>query len=167
MRLLVLVGLVACLLARPASADNGDRWDLTTMGVQLGGGISGAAIGGVGVGLTGLAIGYAASGRGNWGPPIAAGALGFVAGAFTGMVIGVQLTGDARDGTGRWWGTLGGAAVGTGGCVALLVATESTRGLVPHKAAGFILVSLAMTVVGYHVSADGSAPMAVPLTLRF
>ena len=39
--------------------------------------------------------------------------------------------------------------------------------LVAHKAAGFILISLGLTVVGYHVSADGSAPMAVPLTLRF
>ncbi len=167
MRSLVVAGLVALALARPASADDGDRWDLATVGVQLGGGVSGAAIGGVGLGLTGLVIGYAAANRGDWGPPIAGGALGFVAGAFTGMVIGVQLTGDAREGTGRWWGTLGGAAVGTGGCIALLLATESTRGLVAHKAAGFILISLGMTVVGYHVTADGSAPMTVPLTLRF
>jgi hypothetical protein len=166
-RLLVVAGLVASLLARPAAADDGERWDLTTVGVQLGGGVSGAVIGGVGLGLTGLAIGYAAAGRGNWGPPIVGGAMGLFAGAFAGMVIGVQLSGDGRDGTGHWWGTLGGAVVGTGGSIALVLATESTRGLVAQKAAGFILLSLGLTVVGYHVSADGSAPMAVPLTLRF
>ncbi len=167
MRSLVVAGLVASMLARPAVADDGERWDLTTVGVQLGGGVAGVAIGGVSLGLTGLVIGSAVANRGDWGPPIAGGALGLVAGAFTGMVIGVQLTGDGRDGTGRWWGTLAGAVVGAGGCVAIGLATEQARGLVVTKAAGFILLSVGMTVVGYHVSADGSAPMAVPLTLRF
>jgi hypothetical protein len=166
-RLLVVAGLVASLLARPAAADDGDRFDLTTVGVQLGGGVSGAAIGGIGLGLIGLGVGAGIANRGDWGPPVAGGALGLVVGAFTGMVVGVQLTGDARDGTGRWWGTLAGAVVGTGGCVAIGLATEKARGLFVEKAAGFILLSVGMTVVGYHVSADGSAPMAVPLTLRF
>ncbi len=167
MRVLVVAALVASLLAGPAAAEDGDRWDPTTVGLQLGGGVAGAAVGGIGLGLTGLAIGYAAAGPSNWGPPIAGGVLGLFVGAFAGMVVGVQLSGDARDGTGRWWGTLGGAVVGTGGCIAVVVATQSTRGLVPHKAAGAILISIGLTVVGYHVSADGNAPMAVPLTLRF
>lgn len=168
MRSLVVAGLVASLLAGSADADNGDRWDGATIGVQLGGGVSGAVLGGVGVGVTGLLIGYAAAGRNDWGPPLVGGAFGLIAGAAAGMVIGVQLAGDARDGTGRWWGTLGGAVVGTGGSVAIALATDNgARGLFAQKAAGFILLTLGLTIVGYHATADGSAPMAVPLTLRF
>ena len=166
MRSLVVVALVASVVARPAAADNGDRWDPATVGLQFGGGVAGAAVGGIGLGLTGLAIGYAAPGS-RRGPALAGGALGLFVGAFAGMVVGVQLSGDARDGTGRWWGTLGGAVVGTGGWIAVVVATRTMRTPADHEVAGFILLSVGLTIVGYHISADDSAPMAVPLTLRF
>ena len=167
MRSLVVAGLVASLLARSASADDGDRWDSATLGAQASAGTGGAIIGGVGLGLTGLLIGYSVAGRGDWGPPLVGGAAGVVLGAFTGLVLGVQLTGDARDGTGHWYGTLGGAVVGTAAVVGLGLATESQRGFVYTKAAGFLLIVIGTTLVGYHLSADAHASTAVPLTLRF
>lgn len=167
MRSLVLAGLVASLLVRSASADDGDRWDGATLGVQTGVGVGGAVIGGVGLGATGLLIGYAVADRSNWGPPLAGAAGGFVLGAFVGLVVGVQLGGDAREGTGHWYGTLGGAAVGTAAVVGLALATERQRGYEKTKAAGFFLLVVGTTLVGYHLSADAHASTGVPLTLRF
>lgn len=167
MRSLVVVGLVASFLGRPAHADDGDRWDGTTMVVQAGGGIAGGLLGGAGLGLTGALLGSALGRSGDWGAPLAGGAIGVVLGGLTGVIVGVQLTGDARDGTGRWWGTLGGAAVGTGGVVALAWATERARGFHVPKAAAFVVLILGTSIVGYHLSGEAHAPMAVPLTLRF
>lgn len=167
MRSLVLAGLVASLLVRSAHADDGDRWDGATLGVQASGGVGGALLGGIGLGVTGMLIGYSVAGRSDWGPPLVGGAAGVVVGAVTGLAIGVQLSGDAREGTGRWYGTLGGAVVGTGAVVALAIATERSRGFFAPKAAAFVLLVVGTTIVGYHLSADASAPMAVPLTMRF
>jgi len=166
-RSLVLVGLVASFLVPPAHADDGDRWDGTTMVVQAGGGIAGGLVGGAGFGFAGMLLGSSLGRSGDWGAPLAGGAIGVVVGGITGVVIGVQLTGDARDGTGRWWGTLGGAAVGTGAAVALAWATERARGFHAAKAAAFVTLILGTSIVGYHLSGEAHAPMAVPLTLRF
>jgi hypothetical protein len=167
-RTLLLAGLVASLLVRPAAANNGDRWEPATLFVQAGGGVAGVVIGGGTVGLGGLLLGSALGRKGDWGAPLAGAVVGVVVGGFSGLVIGVQLTGDAREGTGRWWATAGGAAVGTGAVVALALATEQKRGFNGIKAAGFVTLILGSTIVAYHLSSDAHAPpMAVPLTLHF
>lgn len=167
MRSLFVAGLVASLLVRSAHADDGDRWDATTIGLQVGGGVAGGVVGGGVLGLTGVLVGSAIANKGDWGPPLAAGVIGVVLGGFTGIVVGIQLTGDGQDGTGRWWGTAGGAVVGTGAVVALGLATEKARGYVAAKFAAGLFIILGTSIVGYHLSGEDHPPMAVPLTLRF
>ncbi len=167
MRALLVAGLVASLLVRSAHADDGDRWDPTTIAVQVGGGVGAGVLGGAVLGLTGVLVGSAVANRGNWGPPLAVGVIGVVLGGFTGIVVGIQLTGDGRDGTGRWWGTAGGAVVGTGAVVALALATEKVRGYEISKAVAGLVLIVGTSIVGYHLSGEDHAPTAVPLTLRF
>ncbi len=135
--------------------------------VQAGGGLAGGVIGGIGVGLTGALIGKAVGPRGNWGAPLAGGVIGVALGLVGGIPVGVQLTGDARDGTGRGWGTAAGTVLATGTGIAVALATETTGGYIVTKAVGFVVLVLGTSILGYHVSADDHAPMTVPLTLRF
>lgn len=135
--------------------------------VQAGGGVAGGVLGGVAFGAAGLVIGKAVGPRNDWGATLVGGVLGLAVGFVTGVGVGVQLSGDARDGTGRWWGTAAGTLVATGGGIAIALATQSSAGFVKTKAVGFVVLVLATSIVGYHVSADAHAPMAVPLTLRF
>lgn len=167
MRSLLVAGLVASLLVRSAHADDGDRWDATTIAVQVGGGVGAGVLGGAVLGLTGVLVGSAVARGGNWGPPLVGGVVGVVLGGLTGIVVGIQLSGDARDGTGRWWGTAGGAVVGTGAVVALGIATENARGFAIPKAVAFVVIVLGTSIAGYHLSGEDHPPIAAPLTLRF
>lgn len=139
-------------IASPALADSGDEYDNATMGLQLAGGIGGAVVGGVALGL---ACGLPNKGMGA----VAGAAVCGTAGAIIGNVLGVTLVGDARDATGGYLGSslgmLGGALiVGGVGTVVGEIAGQD-RVPIPIVLALGTLGIVGGTVIGYQIQNSG------------
>ena len=160
----LVVGVAVLAPAARAHAADGDPFDGATIGVQLGAGTGGLLLGGGAGGLAGVLIaGYGAR-KGDWGRPLVGGIVGAFIGGETGLILGVQLVGDSRDGTGRWWGTTGGALGGVVfGGLSIYVGMRA-KWPAPVTFAVAATFALAGPIVGYHLSADGR-PAAVPRTV--
>lgn len=165
-RPLVVLVIVALTVPAVARAEDGERWDATTMALQVGGGLGGGVVGG-GLGLLiGASIGAGTSK--SWGAPLVGGALGGLFGGTAGVILGVQLVGDAKDGTGRWWGTTIGAVAGVATTLTITGQDGFRRAPKPLVIGAAVVLILAPPLVGYHLSADDRAPvMAVPLSWSF
>jgi hypothetical protein len=167
MRTITIVVLVLGLLVRPAIADDGDRWEASTMALQATGGLAGGILGGAGLGFAGFLIGSTVANRGDWGVPLAFGAAGVTVGGMIGITVGVQLVGDSAGATGVWWatglGTLGGVVV-TGALAAKLPLKNLPKPMV--VTAGLLLL-LVPPVIAYQASSDGREPIAMPVAFSF
>lgn len=162
------LAVTAVLLASTARvhAAAGDPFDDGTMGAQLGAGAGGLLVGGGVGGLAGALIaGYGAK-KGDWGRPLVGALVGAFVGGETGVILGVQLAGDSKDGTGRWWGTSGGALAGVAfGGLSIYVGMRAKLPAPATFAIAAVFV-LAGPIVGYHLSADerqAAVPRTVPL----
>ena len=161
-RVVALNMLVA--LATSARADDGDRWNGSTMAVQAGAGVLGGVIGaGVG-GLIGVGIGAATTQKSDWGAQLAIAAIGAGIGGTVGIVGGIAFAGDRRGSTGHWWG----ATIGlVGGLFVLGGLVKATDHLHPPPIAMLAvgtLVLLGCPIVGYQLTADAHAMPIVNLT---
>ena len=161
------LAIFAVLVARPAAADPGDRWDGVMMLEQVGGGVGGGVV----LATAGFFIGGAIDGSSsegeNWLMHGATG--GIVAGALTGVTLGVKITGDLRGGNGSWLATATGAAAG--GLLTVVTASQYFDKIPDPLAFSVAATTLVVpTMLAYHFTTSASASATekrvfVPLVL--
>jgi hypothetical protein len=166
MRALLVTALLVAA-ASPARADEGDRWDASTISVQVLGGAGSGLLLGAATGLGGAGIGQLIDSR-NWGVPLAGAAIGFVIGGAIGMVAGIDYIGDRRGANGTVLGTSLGLAAG----IVVIATIETIAEKKLHKnipgafrALEVIVCLVGGPIVGYHLTADAKADSSVRIVL--